>query len=259
MAPYYDLMAAQPYRARPHEAILQLLHRTLGRGRGTAQDSVKEAAAIRLGYARLTTKICHAKYIGDRGVHFNRALYEHHGFNQTELYPDPVFDSLLPSYPEIDAIVAAEDKAVRSTLCHMAVGSPGLYATVAVRARITLAPDRYLALAENGKHLVTTTQAEAALPLHVLTWEESPAPHIVFKSDHNRWVGLEDDGRLVLQTPNQPSVTFFRLPMSEPFYVIGPNGRAVVHRPKTETDPEAVQATTVHCSQATAFSIEPLT
>ena len=257
IAPYYRMMCAQPYCNRPHDEILQLLCRTLGSGRGTAQDSAKEAAAIALGYARLTTRACHARYIGERGVHFNRTIFERFGFDRTQLYPEPVFDLILPDTAEIDRLIAEQNRDVRIAMHNQTITNPGLFRLLATPVRVGVEPGHFLRLADDG-HLVTSTDSAAASPFLVLSWQQADNVLFMLKDDSGRWLDLDTDRSLVMREiepkPDNLPFPFFRKPgNSEPFMVIAADARAFTHDPGSGI----LKASATTNSEAAKFRLLP--
>ncbi|WBV43609.1 hypothetical protein [Pseudoroseomonas cervicalis] len=82
LAPYYALLDRTDYRHRNHLAI----HRWQ-EGRDMAidkssQDAMKAVAAARLGYARVMTEMCFARYIGEKGASFNERIFRQLGYDR---------------------------------------------------------------------------------------------------------------------------------------------------------------------------------
>jgi len=107
LEPYYKLIEGHDYRQLPRSRIFQH-YRSLGIPiRGTNQDTLKRIGTYALGRVGINTHACFAQYIGVDGVHFRREQFEHHGYDRTEMYPEPV-DLSFPRVEQLARYWAAE-------------------------------------------------------------------------------------------------------------------------------------------------------
>ncbi len=114
---YWDLVKERDYTMRDDEAI-----RALYRARGldcpyTSQDASRWVACCVAGLVRLTTAICQARYIGERGVHSTPQQYAQYRFADAQIYPDaPVI--LTPSPSQLDFWIAQSVRGFRAGYRH---------------------------------------------------------------------------------------------------------------------------------------------
>jgi hypothetical protein len=83
MQDYYDLVCGRDYKARPHQTILGHF-----RARGimpgvSSQDDTKKAVTLAMGRVGVNTFVVNARYIGEVGLHQNKARFEAAGYNRT--------------------------------------------------------------------------------------------------------------------------------------------------------------------------------
>ena len=84
---YWGLIENSDYRQRDGKSILKL-YRDLGFNLAhTSQDASRWAACAQAGLVRVTTKTCHARYIGDFGVHERPDRYKKYRFAGSIWYP----------------------------------------------------------------------------------------------------------------------------------------------------------------------------
>jgi len=80
LAPFYKVLDGRDYGARNHFRLYELMRDSEFATNATSQDAFKSQACAELGLARLRTDVCFARYIGEKGVHFNAATFDRHGF-----------------------------------------------------------------------------------------------------------------------------------------------------------------------------------
>jgi GNT-I family len=105
---YLKLVSGVDYSHRDHEMIRKFYH-----GRGwvtdiTSQDCARWIACLERGAVRITTRACHAKYIGEHGEHFTRKLYRQGRFAGAKVYNGAIHPLHPPTDAEIETWLAAE-------------------------------------------------------------------------------------------------------------------------------------------------------
>ncbi len=84
---YWGLIENSDYPQRDGKRITKL-YRDLGFNIAhTSQDASRWAACVQAGLVRITTKTCHARYIGDFGVHERPGRYKKYRFADSIWYP----------------------------------------------------------------------------------------------------------------------------------------------------------------------------
>ncbi|SFU46754.1 hypothetical protein SAMN02799631_00777 [Methylobacterium sp. 174MFSha1.1] len=85
IAPFYEIYRHTDYKFRPHLTILrQFLTKDVAWGE-TSQDVIKTAACASLGFARINTDVCFARYIGVQGQSFNEQTFKELGYDRAPL------------------------------------------------------------------------------------------------------------------------------------------------------------------------------
>jgi len=84
LAGFYKVLEGRDYGARNHFRLYELMRDSEFATNATSQDAFKARACAELGLARLRTDVCFARYIGEKGVHFNPASFERHGFRDMQ-------------------------------------------------------------------------------------------------------------------------------------------------------------------------------
>lgn len=107
---YLDLVGNVDYSLRDHKRIMQH-HATNGWTTNiTSQDAARWLACLERGAVRITTKACHARYIGAKGEHFTPELYLSGGFANSTMLKGAAPELSPPTPEEIDAWLLAEKR-----------------------------------------------------------------------------------------------------------------------------------------------------
>lgn len=85
LKPFYDVYRKSDYKWRPHLSVLKcFLEKDVGWDE-TSQDVAKTAACASLGFARVNTDVCYARYVGAKGQSFNDETFRLLGFDRAPL------------------------------------------------------------------------------------------------------------------------------------------------------------------------------
>jgi hypothetical protein len=77
---YYKYVSHSEYRNRPREAITEYFHYHNFMVPQSSQDAGRDFALFKMGYQRITTVVNRGFYIGEKGLHFSKTLYNRMGF-----------------------------------------------------------------------------------------------------------------------------------------------------------------------------------
>lgn len=105
---YLKLVSDVDYSQRGHEKIRQFYNDRGWVTNITSQDCARWISCLERGAVRMTTRACHAKYIGEHGEHFTIDLYRQGRFANTKVHQGPVRPLQPPSDAEINSWLAAE-------------------------------------------------------------------------------------------------------------------------------------------------------
>ena len=106
---YYKFGEGRDYKHRNRREIVEH-YRALGAPlMGANQDVMKQIGTCMLGRVSINTVACFGKYIGAEGLHFTQETYDRHGFERTELYPEPV-ELDFPTAETLEQMHAKETK-----------------------------------------------------------------------------------------------------------------------------------------------------
>ncbi|MCX7675794.1 MAG: hypothetical protein N2Z59_00255, partial [Alteraurantiacibacter sp.] len=83
---YLKLVNDIDYSHRDHNAIRKFYHERGWTTEITSQDCARWIACLERGAVRITTRACHARYIGEQGEHFTREIYRKGRFAGTKVY-----------------------------------------------------------------------------------------------------------------------------------------------------------------------------
>lgn len=108
LAPFHKVWRESDYQARPHLRLVEIYA-----GKGVAslqssQDVSKTMACAELGFGRVNTDVCYARYIGKKGQSFSEASFERHRFDEMR------YATALPAEPPVlaaehlETIIAAK-------------------------------------------------------------------------------------------------------------------------------------------------------
>ncbi len=87
ISPYIDMLMECDYAERPHSKIFEW-YKSLGFGpEYSSQDAAKWTATTYLHRQRVSSLTCNAKYIGKTGLHMNPSMYDHIGYDKTQIFP----------------------------------------------------------------------------------------------------------------------------------------------------------------------------
>jgi hypothetical protein len=103
MSDFFDIWKEIDYKGRPHLRLLECYLSKDVASSQTSQDVARTMACASLGFARINTDVCYARYIGAEGQSFRPEAFERKGFHEmnfVEHLPQtlgPLTDDLLES------------------------------------------------------------------------------------------------------------------------------------------------------------------
>lgn len=81
LAPFFDIYARTDYQMRPQRRLMELFREKQLSAHATSQDAVRAVVCAELGFARITTDVCYARYIGERGANFSPEIFAARGYD----------------------------------------------------------------------------------------------------------------------------------------------------------------------------------
>jgi hypothetical protein len=81
LAPFHAIWNETDYQARPHLRLVECYLDKAVASAQSSQDVAKTMAAADLGFGRVNTDVCYARYIGKQGQSFREANFQRHGFD----------------------------------------------------------------------------------------------------------------------------------------------------------------------------------
>lgn len=105
---YMKLIGERPYKDRDHEKIISFYASRGWICKFTSQDSARWIACLERNAIRLSTFACHARYIGEQGVHFTPEIYEKGGFAKTVMFEGSLPELSAPDDEWIENRLSAE-------------------------------------------------------------------------------------------------------------------------------------------------------
>jgi hypothetical protein len=91
LEPYFSIVSQVDYAYRPYLSLFNLMHAGEFAVGSTSQDAFRKIAAARLGYARVMTDVCFARYIGEEGLHFTPQNFRREGFDRMRAVSEGAF------------------------------------------------------------------------------------------------------------------------------------------------------------------------
>ncbi|HEY7248237.1 MAG TPA: hypothetical protein VH678_30610 [Xanthobacteraceae bacterium] len=110
---YLELLHGQDYSERDTPRILHFYERRGWKTILSSQDCARWIASVELGKVRITTFVCHARYIGENGQNFNPEAYYSLGFDQTLMSDTLVAKPVPPTASQIASWLETERKRFR--------------------------------------------------------------------------------------------------------------------------------------------------
>ncbi|MBP0444523.1 hypothetical protein J8J14_06985 [Roseomonas sp. SSH11] len=110
LKPFHEVYAQVDYQARPHLRIVELYDAKAVSSTASSQDVAKTMACADLGFARINTDVCYARYIGAQGESFKPANFEKLGFGSMA-YVGSLPATLPAATPDIIAEIIATKRA----------------------------------------------------------------------------------------------------------------------------------------------------
>ncbi|SHI73351.1 hypothetical protein SAMN02745194_00974 [Roseomonas rosea] len=110
LKPFHEVYSQVDYQARPHLRIVELYQDKAVSSTASSQDVAKTMACADLGYARLNTDVCYARYIGAQGESFQPAQFEKLGFGNMA-YVEALPANPPEATPEIIARIIDDKRA----------------------------------------------------------------------------------------------------------------------------------------------------
>lgn len=95
LKPFHEVYSQVDYQARPHLRLVELYQDKAVSSTASSQDVAKTMACADLGFARVNTDVCYARYIGAQGESFQPAHFEKMGF------ADMAYVDSLPGTPPV--------------------------------------------------------------------------------------------------------------------------------------------------------------
>lgn len=121
---YLGLVSGVDYSQRDFRRIQEFYS---GRGWLTdisSQDCARWIACLERGAVRMTTRACHAKYIGEHGEHFSPELYRRGRFAETRTYKGKLKPLIPPTDADIAGWLAAESARFKGNNSGFSGGHP---------------------------------------------------------------------------------------------------------------------------------------
>jgi len=100
---YFSIISTVDYAYRPYISLFNLMKDGEFAVGGTSQDAFRMIAAGKLGYARVMTDVCFARYIGEEGIHSTPQNFRRAGFHQMRAVSEGAF-SLQVSRQAVDEV-----------------------------------------------------------------------------------------------------------------------------------------------------------
>jgi hypothetical protein len=91
LSAYFSIISKIDYQYRPALALFNLMRNSEFAVGSTSQDAFREMAAAKLGYARVMTDVCFARYIGEEGIHFTPENFRRHGYDRMQAVSEGTF------------------------------------------------------------------------------------------------------------------------------------------------------------------------
>lgn len=112
LKPFLQVWRETDYQARPHLRLVELYLDKPVASTLSSQDVAKTLACADLGFARINTDVCYARYIGRQGQSFSEASFIRHGFDRMDFVTTPPL--AMPEITEagLEAIAAARRAAL---------------------------------------------------------------------------------------------------------------------------------------------------
>jgi hypothetical protein len=82
LQPFYDIWSEIDYQSRPHLRIVEVYAQKKVASTQSSQDVAKTMGCAELGFARINTDVCYARYIGEKGQSFTAATFARLGYEK---------------------------------------------------------------------------------------------------------------------------------------------------------------------------------
>jgi len=89
LAPFHKVWRESDYQARPHLRLVEIYAEKGVASLQSSQDVSKTMACAELGFGRVNTDACYARYIGRQGQSFSEASFERHRFDEMRYVTEP--------------------------------------------------------------------------------------------------------------------------------------------------------------------------
>jgi hypothetical protein len=100
---YFSIISKVDYAYRPYLSLFNLMKNGDFAVGGTSQDAFRMIAAAKLGYARVMTDVCFARYIGEEGLHSTPQNFRLAGFHRMRAVSEGAF-SLQATREAVDEV-----------------------------------------------------------------------------------------------------------------------------------------------------------
>ncbi len=108
LAPFFAIYAQVDYQMRPQRRLMELFAQRPLSASATSQDAARAVACAELGFARVATDVCYARYIGETGQNFRPDLFAERGFNRMTVADELPARMPQPTEKGLAAIHAAQ-------------------------------------------------------------------------------------------------------------------------------------------------------
>ncbi|MBE9603276.1 hypothetical protein IAI18_00225 [Acetobacteraceae bacterium H6797] len=110
LEPFHQVYKEVDYQGRPHLRIAELYQEKEVANMASSQDVAKTMAAADLGFARINTDVCYARYIGAKGESFRAESFEKHGYDRMT-FATSLPAKFTPPSKELIERIAADKRA----------------------------------------------------------------------------------------------------------------------------------------------------
>lgn len=116
---YISLISKMDYQRRNHYEIVDWFTDKNVAPFVTSQDGVKGAFMNMTGAVALMSYCCYGKYIGEKGIHWTKEIYESAGFAKTELYEKIPEQFDWPTNEALDDQINLAKQGLRNNINHI--------------------------------------------------------------------------------------------------------------------------------------------
>jgi hypothetical protein len=108
LSDFFTIWKEVDYKGRPHLRLLECYLSKDVASNQTSQDVARTMACASLGFARINTDVCYARYIGAEGQSFRPESFERNGFHEMN-FVEHLPETLAPLSEEfVDSVIASK-------------------------------------------------------------------------------------------------------------------------------------------------------